>query len=162
MRETEPLESRLAHALDGEDGAYRIVTLRSSVPRPLTDTLSVIRSVLAFALANRRAVARDGLSRSESSLPVVQLRRRAATVRVPSLSRLAAFDVTLRVARPLPVLSHDSVTFRPRARNARTEDGTTSSACAPRTPPCTAGPTVTWTVAVPVAPWASLTVTFAV
>ena len=100
VSETEPAQSRLAPAARGEDGAvdagesvhstephdrvaharpYRIVTLRWSAPAPFTETLSVRRSVFAFALASRRDVARDGLSRSESSLPAVQLRRRAAT-----------------------------------------------------------------------------------
>ena len=134
--------------------AYRIVTLRWSATWPRIDTLSLSLSV--FALASRRAVDRLGFSRSDSSVPAVQVRRRAATVRRLSLSRLAAVRVTASAARPLPLAAHETVTLMPRARKARTDDGSASSPSPPRAtwlPWIPAGATTTTcTVAEPVAP----------
>ena len=110
----------------GTEAGQRIVSLRWSAPRPSTETARASRSVLD--LASRRAVDRDGLSRTETVRPAAHRSRRAATVRLLSPSRLAADRVTFSVARALPLLGHASRTFRPRAPNARTEDGTASLA----------------------------------
>jgi hypothetical protein len=96
-----------------------------------------------------------------SSLPVAQLTRLDATVRRASLSRFAAARVTARLAFPGPVETQDTVNRMPRDRNARTEDGTTSSADALLVRPCGGAVTTTCTVAEPVAPSGSVTVTFA-
>ena len=95
-------------------------------------------------------------------MPALQLTRLDATVRPASLSRFAVARVTVRVAFPEPVDTHDTVSRMPRDRNARTDDGTDElGGRAPHLALRRRPVTTTCTVAEPVAPSGSVTVTLA-